>query len=81
MKKIKIGIIGAGRIGKIHAENLLKLPEAEIAGISDLYAGPVLEAWAAERGIPFVTKDSAALSLIPESMPCLFAPLRIRTFL
>ena len=42
MKKIKIGIIGAGRIGKIHADNLLRHPQAEIVAISDLFAGPEL---------------------------------------
>jgi myo-inositol 2-dehydrogenase/D-chiro-inositol 1-dehydrogenase len=61
MKKIKIGIIGAGRIGKIHADNLLRFPNAEIAGVSDLFAGPELEAWAAARGIGILTKDSGDL--------------------
>ena len=28
--KVRIGIIGAGRIGKIHADNLLRNPHAEI---------------------------------------------------
>lgn len=27
MKKLNIGIIGLGRIGKMHLENLVKLPE------------------------------------------------------
>lgn len=58
MEKLRIGIIGAGRIGKIHADNLLRLPEAQIVAVSDLFAGPELEAWAAERGIGTVTKDS-----------------------
>ncbi|MCM3627017.1 inositol 2-dehydrogenase [Paenibacillus glycanilyticus] len=58
MSKVKIGIIGAGRIGKIHAENLLKHPQVEIVGVSDLFAGPELEAWATERGIGLLSKDS-----------------------
>ncbi|OXM84044.1 inositol 2-dehydrogenase [Paenibacillus rigui] len=58
MKAIKIGIIGAGRIGKIHADNLLRLPQTEIVAVSDLFAGPDLEAWAAQRGIGIVTKSS-----------------------
>ena len=58
METLRIGIIGAGRIGKIHADNLLRLPEAQIVAVSDLFAGPELEAWAAERGIGTVTKDS-----------------------
>ncbi|RTE10784.1 inositol 2-dehydrogenase [Paenibacillus whitsoniae] len=61
MKKMRIGIIGAGRIGKIHADNLLRIPEVEIIAVSDLFAGPELDAWAAARNIPLVTKDSSIL--------------------
>ncbi|MCQ6559167.1 inositol 2-dehydrogenase [Paenibacillus mendelii] len=66
MKKIKIGIIGAGRIGKIHADNLLRLPEAEVAAITDLFAGPELAAWAAARGITRVTRDSDSIIADPD---------------
>ncbi|WP_169086571.1 inositol 2-dehydrogenase [Paenibacillus sp. PL91] len=66
MKKIKIGIIGAGRIGKIHADNLRRHPQAEIVAISDLFAGPELTEWALERGIPIVTKDSEELLANPD---------------
>ncbi|XID95688.1 inositol 2-dehydrogenase [Paenibacillaceae bacterium WGS1546] len=58
MKKIRIGIIGAGRIGKIHADNIGRHPRAEIAAICDLFADDRLAEWAQERGIPLVTKDS-----------------------
>ena len=38
MKTIQIGIIGAGRIGKVHAENITKfVPEMEIKTIADPY--------------------------------------------
>jgi len=66
MKAIKIGIIGAGRIGKIHVDNLLRLPQTEVAAVSDLFAGPELAAWAAERGIGTVTKNSQDLIDDPE---------------
>jgi myo-inositol 2-dehydrogenase/D-chiro-inositol 1-dehydrogenase len=66
MKKIKIGIIGAGRIGKIHADNLRRHPQAEIVAVSDLFAGPELTEWALERGIPIVTKDSEELLANPD---------------
>ena len=37
MKRLQIGIIGAGRIGKVHAESIaFGLPEAEIAAITDV---------------------------------------------
>ncbi|MFK0526541.1 inositol 2-dehydrogenase [Paenibacillus illinoisensis] len=63
--RVRIGIIGAGRIGKIHADNLLRNPHAEIVAISDLFAGPELEAWASVRGIPVVTTDSSQLISMP----------------
>jgi len=66
MKTIKIGIIGAGRIGKIHADHLLHMPGAEIVAISDLYAGDELRAWAAERGIPVVTNNSTEIMEHPD---------------
>ena len=37
-KKLRIGVIGAGRIGKLHANNLAsRVPNAELAAISDVY--------------------------------------------
>jgi len=36
-KKLRIGVIGAGRIGKLHAHNLVNhVPNAEVAAISDV---------------------------------------------
>lgn len=66
MTKIRIGIIGAGRIGKIHADNLLRLPNVEVVAVSDLFAGPELEAWASERGIGTLTKDSSDIIRHPD---------------
>ncbi|GAA3412996.1 inositol 2-dehydrogenase [Paenibacillus hodogayensis] len=66
MKTIRIGIIGAGRIGKIHADNLLRLPQTEIVAISDLFAGPELEAWAAARGIRHTTKQTNEIIANPD---------------
>ncbi|RIX59549.1 inositol 2-dehydrogenase [Paenibacillus nanensis] len=61
MKKVKVGIIGTGRIGKIHADNLLRMAEAEVVAISDLFVTEELKAWAGARGIGIVTPDSAEL--------------------
>ncbi len=37
-KKLRIGVIGAGRIGKLHANNLVnRVPDAEVVAISDVF--------------------------------------------
>src|SRR5262245_46190683 len=61
MSKVRVGIIGAGRIGKIHADNLLRMGEAEVVAVSDLFANDELRAWASARGIGLVTTDSSEL--------------------
>ncbi|PZE21660.1 inositol 2-dehydrogenase [Paenibacillus xerothermodurans] len=66
MERVKIGVIGAGRIGKIHIDNLLRLPQVEVAAIGDLFAGPELLAWAAQRGIHSVTQDASAVINHPD---------------
>ncbi|AGB42377.1 putative dehydrogenase [Halobacteroides halobius DSM 5150] len=55
---IKVGIIGAGRIGKVHAESITNyVPNAEIKGIADPYIDDETEEWANSMGIPNVYKD------------------------
>ena len=59
---ITIGIIGAGRIGKIHAENIAYfMPNAKLAAIADVNMTSAIEAWAKNLGVPKVLKDPAAL--------------------
>ena len=53
-KKLHFGIIGAGRIGKVHAETLaFRLPEAEIMAVADVN-GEAAQALAARCNIPKV---------------------------
>ncbi|WP_342514889.1 inositol 2-dehydrogenase [Sporosarcina sp. FSL K6-1522] len=56
MKKITIGIIGAGRIGRLHAKNIIHIPEVRIKTISDLFADSARE-WASKIGIENVVAD------------------------
>lgn len=56
MENIKIGIIGAGRIGKMHAENISNFSNVTIKSISDIYIDH-LKDWAAELGIENVVND------------------------
>ena len=52
-KKISIGVIGAGRIGKIHIENILRrIPEVSLKSVADLKIDNDLKSWANKIGIP-----------------------------
>ena len=59
---ICIGVIGAGRIGKIHAENIAYFfPQAKLKTIADVRMTPAIEAWAKGLGIPCVTDDPSVI--------------------
>lgn len=58
-KSYKVGVIGAGRIGKIHIENLLqKIPQAEVKVVADAYMNDDIKEWCTGRGISNLTKDA-----------------------
>jgi myo-inositol 2-dehydrogenase/D-chiro-inositol 1-dehydrogenase len=58
MASITVGIVGAGRIGKIHAENIRYfIPEARIKTVADVAADDKLGAWARGLGVEKVTRD------------------------
>jgi len=58
MAKITVGIVGAGRIGKIHAENIRYfIPEARIKAVADVVVSDKLGDWARALGIEKVTRD------------------------
>lgn len=63
--KTTIGIIGTGRIGRLHAENLIRFQDVHIKAVSDLYIENARE-WAKGLGIPVVTKDYQELLDDPE---------------
>ncbi len=55
--KLNIGLIGAGRIGRLHAENLAyRLPEANPVAVSDIFVDAAVKI-AAELGIPAAYQD------------------------
>jgi myo-inositol 2-dehydrogenase/D-chiro-inositol 1-dehydrogenase len=59
MKQTTVGVIGAGRIGRMHTENLVRhIPEAEVRAV----ASPHLDnGWAEELGIPKRSNDNSAV--------------------
>jgi myo-inositol 2-dehydrogenase / D-chiro-inositol 1-dehydrogenase len=55
---LKVGIIGAGRIGKVHAESISKYVKgAEVKAIADPFINETTKAWALEMGIKEVYTD------------------------
>jgi len=62
---LKFAVIGAGRIGKVHAENLVtRIPGAEVIGIADVVATAAQDV-AAKLHIPKVSADYRELLADP----------------
>jgi len=55
MKKITIGVVGAGRIGKIHADNLLATPGVRLKSVADPYLNP--DDWSSRGIVPTLDPD------------------------
>ncbi len=54
---INVGVIGAGRIGKVHAENLaLRIPETNAVALADVML-PAAQETGARLGIPRISAD------------------------
>lgn len=57
MKKVKLGIIGAGRIGRVHIDNISsRIPSAEILAVADSFVEAAVKA-AMEYNIKIVTDN------------------------
>ena len=55
---VKLGIIGAGRIGKVHMESICtQVPNAKVKTVADPFMDAEKEAWAKKKGVEQVTKD------------------------
>jgi len=66
-KEIVLGILGAGRIGKVHTESITTgIPGVRIKVIADPYMNAETEAWALSKGVEKVSKDSADVLSDPE---------------
>ncbi len=64
---LKIGIIGVGRIGKVHAESITKyVPNAIVKAIADPYMTEETEKWAKSMGIEIAYKDYKKILEDPE---------------
>ncbi len=64
---MKVGVIGAGRIGKVHIRNIsLHVPELEIKTVSDPFMNDATEAYVKKCGVKRVTKDAEDILCDPE---------------
>jgi myo-inositol 2-dehydrogenase/D-chiro-inositol 1-dehydrogenase len=58
MKQLTVGIIGAGRIGKVHTESIVNFVRtAKVAAIADPFLSDETAAWAKSLGVDAITKD------------------------
>ena len=65
MNKLKFGVIGTGRIGRVHIENLaVKIPRAEVVAISDVNV----------EGAQLLTKDFSIPQLFNDGIEMLGLP-------
>lgn len=56
--KIKVGILGAGRIGKLHAESIAyHISSAEVIAVSDPYIDTETEQFMKNLGVKYITKN------------------------
>lgn len=64
---MKAAVIGAGRIGCVHIENITsRVPEIQIEMVADPYMDAETEAYIKSLGIPAVTKDTEMIFINPE---------------
>lgn len=64
---LNIGIIGAGRIGRVHSESISKYVKgAKVKAISDIHITDELTAWANEIGIEKIYNDYKSILQDPE---------------
>lgn len=56
-RTLSVGVIGTGRIGRLHAENLMyRIPEARLLAVSDIFVEAAEEV-AAQLGVPAAYQD------------------------
>ncbi len=66
-QEIIVGIIGAGRIGKVHTESITTgIPGARIKTIADPFMNDETMTWAQSMGIEVITKDHKDIINDPE---------------
>lgn len=63
--KIVVGVIGAGRIGKLHIDNMKNMKNVRLKSVSDVFIDQ-LEDWFQSSGVENMTKDYRTIINDPE---------------
>ena len=63
---LQLGIIGAGRIGRVHLQGIRTVDGARVKAMADPFLSDETAAWATEQGAAQVTKDYRQLLADPE---------------
>ena len=64
---VKVGIIGAGRIGRVHVESICtQVPDAKVKMLADPFMSEETAEWAKNMGVARVTKDYKEIIEDPE---------------
>ncbi len=67
MNKVKVGVLGAGRIGRLHITNLVQsVPAAEVVAIADPFLNEETQAFANNLGIAQCSKDPQDIFANPD---------------
>lgn len=64
---VNVGIIGAGRIGKVHVESICtQVADAKVKMLADPFMNEQTEKWAKDMGVEAVTKDYKEILADPD---------------
>ena len=64
---VNVGIIGAGRIGKVHVESICtQVKDAKVKTLADPFMNDETEKWAKDMGVEAMTKDYKEILADPE---------------
>lgn len=65
--KLRIGLLGGGRIGKLHGTNIQNfIPNAEVVVVADPFMNDAMKEWAASVGITNTTNDPEEVFTNPD---------------
>jgi len=63
VQKLRVGVVGAGHLGRFHALNYMEMSDVELAGVTDIDAGRGAEV-AYEAGCPFINDLASLLAKV-----------------